>query len=79
MEVFVLTVNENDFNDVSCYDTKEKAINAIITDIKDRNLYEENTDDTMAIIEEMKFDIENYGYWKDEEDVRYDIIKCKVN
>jgi len=79
MEVFVLTVNENDFNDVSCYDTEEKAINAIITDIKDRNLYEENTDETMVIIEEMKFDIENYGYWKDEEDVRYDIIKCKVN
>ena len=79
MEVFVLTVNENDFNDVSCYDTEEKAINAIITDIKDRNLYEENTDETMVIIEEMKFDIKNYGYWKDEENVRYDIIKCKVN
>jgi hypothetical protein len=79
MEVFVLTVNENDFNDVSCYDTEEKAINAIITDIKDRNLYEENTDETMVIIEEMKFDIKNYGYWEDEENVRYDIIKCKVN
>ena len=79
MEVFVLTVNENNFNDVSCYDTEEKAINAIITDIKDRKLYEENTDETMVIIEEMKFDIKNYGYWEDEENVRYDIIKCKVN
>ena len=81
MEVFVLTVRENDFDDTSCYTTEEKAINAIITDIKERNNFGDNdqTDEMiMEIIEEMESDMEEYGCWTDDEDVMYAIDKCEL-
>lgn len=81
MNVFVLTVCENDFENVSAFSTEEKAINAIITDIKDRNNFGENeqTDEmVMEIIEEMKCDIDKYGCWVNEEDVMYAIDECEL-
>lgn len=81
MDVFVLTICENDFGNTSCYTTEEKAINAIITDIKDRNNFGDNdqTDkNTMEIIEEMKSDIEKYGWWTDDGDVVYIFDKCEL-
>jgi anti-sigma28 factor (negative regulator of flagellin synthesis) len=82
MNVFVLTVCENDFNDVSAFSTEEKAINAIITDIKDRNHFGENEQSdemVMELIEEMKEAIDSDGFWVDDEYVTYAIDKCELN
>lgn len=78
MEVYVLVVTEHDFNDVSCYCNETKAIEAIVTDMKDRNNSYDEDNAMTSRINEMKADIEEYGYWEDGE-TRYDIHKCKVN
>lgn len=86
-KVFVAVIinHDDDFIDIKCFDTYEKAVNHFVTDLQDHYKYNEDCDymdkeNLDEIIEEMKITIKNGSSWIDEaDDTVYIIEEKEVN
>ena len=78
----LVTLGPSDFMDVSVFDTEDKAINQVITDLEDRYRMNEDTSDMSkedfnVLAAGVATDLREYGHAYDNF-VDYSIYECEV-